>query len=58
MVIPYRNSTLTRLLKECIGGNSKTVMLAAVSPTSASYRETLATLRYVQRAKMIKVRLR
>ena len=56
VIVPYRNSVLTRLLREVIGGNSKTVMLAAVSPTDASYRESLATLRYVQRAKQIRVR--
>jgi hypothetical protein len=51
--IPYRNSVLTWLLKECLGGNSKTVMLAAVSPAAASYNETMSTLKYVERAKAI-----
>lgn len=51
--IPYRNSTLTWLLKESLGGNSLTIMLAAVSPISSCYGETLSTLKYVCRAKNI-----
>jgi hypothetical protein len=53
--IPYRNSVLTWLLKDCLGGNSKTVILAAISPAHTSYAETLSTLRYVERAKLISV---
>jgi hypothetical protein len=53
--IPYRNSVLTWLLKDCLGGNSKTVILAAISPAHNSYAETLSTLRYVERAKLISV---
>ncbi len=52
--IPYRDSQLTRLLQDSLGGNTKTVMLAAVSPASDSYDETLSTLRYASRAKQIK----
>eukprot|EP00944_MAST-04C_sp_MAST-4C-sp1_P007392 g7392.t1 len=51
--IPYRNSTLTWLLKESLGGNAKTVMLATVSPADYHYEETLSTLKYVERAKKI-----
>jgi len=51
--IPYRNSKLTWLLKESLGGNSLTIMLAAVSPISSCYGETLSTLKYVCRAKNI-----
>lgn len=50
--IPYRDSTLTWLLKDSLGGNSKTTMIAAVSP--ADYEETLSTLRYADAAKKIK----
>lgn len=51
--IPYRSSVLTWLLKECLGGNSFTIMLATISPSSLHYEETLSTLRYAQRAKSI-----
>ena len=51
--VPYRNSVLTWLLKDCIGGNSKSVMLATVSPTDIAYNESISTLRYVERAKLI-----
>ena len=46
--VPYRDSTLTWLLKDNIGGNSKTVMVATVSPAADNYEETLSTLRYVR----------
>lgn len=52
--IPYRDSKLTRLLQDSLGGNTKTVMIAAVSPADYNYDETLSTLRYASRAKMIK----
>lgn len=51
--VPYRNSTLTWLLKDSLGGNSKTTMLATVSPIERSYGESLSTLKYVERAKLI-----
>ncbi|XP_038051604.1 kinesin-like protein KIF13B [Patiria miniata] len=51
--VPYRDSVLTWLLKECLGGNSKTVMVATISPSSDNYEETLSTLRYADRAKRI-----
>ncbi|KAL0485382.1 kinesin-like protein [Acrasis kona] len=52
--IPYRDSKLTYIMKESLGGNSKTVMIAAVSPASVNYSESLSTLRYANRAKQIK----
>ncbi|KAH9590206.1 Kinesin-like protein kif17 [Schistosoma haematobium] len=53
-VIPYRDSILTKLLQNALGGNSKTVMIAAISPADINYDETLSTLRYADRAKQIK----
>ena len=50
---PYRNSALTRILQNALGGNSKTVMICALSPASINYEETLSTLRYADRAKKI-----
>ncbi|XP_068611951.1 kinesin-like protein KIF1C [Brachionichthys hirsutus] len=52
--IPYRDSVLTWLLKENLGGNSRTAMIAALSPADISYEETLSTLRYADRAKQIR----
>ena len=52
--IPYRDSKLTRLLQDSLGGNTKTVMVAAVSPADYNMDETLSTLRYASRAKAIK----
>eukprot|EP01084_Bolivina_argentea_P270852 460665_1 len=52
--IPYRDSKLTRLLQDSLGGNTKTVMIACVSPAGENYDETLSTLRYANRAKNIK----
>ena len=52
--VPYRDSKLTRLLQDSLGGNTKTVMIAAVSPADYNYDETLGTLRYASRAKNIK----
>ncbi|XP_072941349.1 kinesin-like protein KIF3A [Epargyreus clarus] len=51
--IPYRNSKLTRLLQDSLGGNSKTVMIATVGPADTNYVETISTLRYANRAKNI-----
>jgi len=53
--IPYRNSKLTRVLQESLGGNSLTSMLAALSPAAINYDETLSTLNYAARAKSIKL---
>ena len=52
--IPYRDSKLTRLLQDSLGGNTKTVMIAACSPADYNFDETLSTLRYASRAKAIK----
>ncbi|XP_051797786.1 kinesin-like protein KIF13B isoform X4 [Acanthochromis polyacanthus] len=51
--VPYRDSVLTWLLKDCLGGNSRTAMVATVSPAADNYEETLSTLRYADRAKSI-----
>ncbi|ESP03560.1 hypothetical protein LOTGIDRAFT_224357 [Lottia gigantea] len=51
--VPYRDSVLTWLLRENLGGNSKTAMIAALSPADLNYDETLTTLRYADRAKQI-----
>jgi kinesin family protein 18/19 len=52
--IPYRDSKLTRLLKDSLGGNAKTVMIACISPARATYEDTSNTLKYANRAKNIK----
>jgi kinesin family protein 3/17 len=52
--IPYRDSKLTRILQDSLGGNTKTLMIAAVSPASDNFDETMSTLRYASRAKLIK----
>lgn len=51
--IPYRDSKLTRLLKESLGGNTRTLMIATISPSCLCYEETLSTLKYATRAKSI-----
>lgn len=56
--IPYRDSKLTRLLQDSLGGNSKTVMIANIGPAAYNYEETLSTLRYSSRAKQIQNRPR
>ena len=52
--IPYRQSRLTNLLRDSLGGNCKTVMIAAISPSSSSYEDSYNTLKYADRAKSIK----
>lgn len=52
--IPYRDSKLTLLLKSSLGGNAKTLMICALSPSDDNYEESLSTLRYANRAKQIK----
>ena len=54
VVIPYRDSVLTRILQNALGGNSKTLMICAISPSVDNYDETLSTLRYADQAKKIK----
>lgn len=51
--IPYRDSKLTRLLQDSLGGNARTVMVANIGPSAYNYEETLTTLRYASRAKNI-----
>ncbi|XP_039340252.1 kinesin-like protein KIF14 [Mauremys reevesii] len=51
--IPYRESVLTWLLKESLGGNSKTTMIATISPAASNVEETLSTLRYAKQARLI-----
>ncbi|XP_037668280.1 kinesin-like protein KIF16B isoform X2 [Choloepus didactylus] len=53
LFVPYRDSVLTWLLKDSLGGNSKTIMIATISPADVNYGETLSTLRYANRAKNI-----
>ena len=53
-IVPYRDSALTRILQTALGGNSKTIMVCALSPSFMNYEETLSTLRYADRAKKIK----
>ncbi|KAM9250266.1 kinesin-like protein KIF18B [Cariama cristata] len=56
--VPYRDSKLTRLLKDSIGGNCRTIMIAAVSPSVLAYEDTYNTLKYANRAKEIKLSLK
>lgn len=56
--VPYRDSKLTRLLQDSLGGNAKTIMVANIGPASYNYEETLTTLRYANRAKNIRNRPR
>ena len=53
-IVPYRDSNLTRILQNALGGNSKTIMICAVSPATLNFEETLSTLRYADNAKKIK----
>jgi kinesin family protein 15 len=52
--VPYRNSKLTLLLKDSLGGNSKTCIIATISPLERCFAETLSTLKFAQRAKLIR----
>ncbi|XP_032771670.1 kinesin-like protein KIF28P [Rattus rattus] len=54
--IPYRDSVLTKLLQSALGGNSRTTLIAALSPADICYEETLSTLRYAERAKKVRNR--
>lgn len=56
--VPYRNSILTFLLKESLGGNAKTIMISTISPAASNYEESLSTLQYANRAKSIKNKAR
>lgn len=55
--VPYRDSKLTRLLQDSLGGNSQTLMMACVSPADTNFVETLSTLKYANRARNIKNRV-
>lgn len=55
--VPYRDSKLTRLLKDSLGGNCRTIMIANISPSSAWIEDTINTLKYANRAKNIKTSL-
>ena len=52
--IPYRDSKLTRILQDSLGGNSRTTMIACVSPAESNYEETLNSIKYASRARNIK----
>ena len=52
--IPYRDSKLTRILEDSLGGNCKTTMMAMISPANESFPESLSTLKFATRAKKIK----
>jgi hypothetical protein len=54
--VPYRDSILTKILSNALGGNSKTIMICAISPAYDNYEESLSTLRYADQAKKIKNR--
>ncbi|XP_048830514.1 kinesin-like protein KIF28P [Brienomyrus brachyistius] len=54
--VPYRDSVLTKLLQSALGGNSRTIMMATLSPADTCYEESLSTLRYAERAKRIQNR--
>lgn len=55
--IPYRNSVLTMVLRHSLGGNSRTIMVAAVSPSSMDYEESVSTLKYADNAKKVRMRV-
>lgn len=55
--VPYRDSKLTRLLKDSLGGNTKTIMIACIGPTYFTIEETLNTLKYSSRARRIKKKI-
>lgn len=56
--IPYRGSKLTRLLKDSLGGNCRTVMIANISPSTSVFEDTYNTLNYANRAKFIKTNIK
>lgn len=55
--VPYRDSKLTRLLKDSLGGNTKTIMIACISPSFSAFEETINSLKYASRARHIKRKL-
>lgn len=54
--IPYRDSKLTSILRDSLGGNSKTFLIATISTNVLCFQETLSTLNFANRAKMVKVK--
>lgn len=58
VIFPYRDSKLTRLLKDSLGGNCKTVMIANISPACAGYEDTYNTLKYAARANKIQLSIK
>ena len=54
--VPYRDSKMTRLLKDSLGGNTQSIMIACIAPTSLTYEETVNTLKYATRARIIRTR--
>ncbi|KAJ1641316.1 P-loop containing nucleoside triphosphate hydrolase protein [Pavlovales sp. CCMP2436] len=56
-LLPFTDSKLTRLLKESLGGNSKTVMLCCLAPSADAFEETTSTLKYAHRAKNIQTKV-
>jgi kinesin family member 18/19 len=55
--VPYRDSKLTRILKDSLGGNTRTIMIGCVSPSFHCHEETLNTLKYASRARAIKKKI-
>jgi kinesin family member 1 len=55
--IPYRNSVLTHVLKDSLGGNAHAIMVATISPSAFDYEETMSTLKYAERAKKVRMRV-
>ena len=55
--VPYRNSKLTRILKDSLGGNIRTIMIACISPAPSLYDETINTLNYASRARKIQKKI-
>lgn len=56
--VPYRDSKLTRILKDSLGGNARTVMIANISPSATCFEDTSNTLKYANRAKKIKTHIK
>ena len=56
--MPFRDSKLTRILKESLTGNSKTLMIANISPSGQNYEDTLNTLKYANRTKNLKTKMK
>ena len=55
--VPYRNSAITMVLKDSLGGNAHSVMVATISPSNFDYDESISTLKYADRAKKVRMRV-